>query len=390
MHVVLAGGGTAGHVHPALALADALRREDPSIGITFLGTQRGVETRAVPARGYGDCLALIPAVPLPRKLGASALALPRRVVGAVSTTGEILDRHGADVVVGFGGYVAAPAYLAAWLRRVPLVVHEANPYPGLANRLGARLTEWVGVAHADASLPHAERVGIPLSRSITSLDRAAGGVEARAHFGLRADLPTLLVFGGSQGARSLNRAAAGAAGHAQAAGIQVLHVTGVNNPVEVGADPSGPPYVTVPYVDRMELAYAAADFALCRAGALTCAELTAVGLPAGYVPFPFGNGEQQLNARPIVQAGGGVLVADRELTPDWIRDTVLPLLADPQRRARMSEAAAGLGYRQADAALARMALRAGARAGKRASQRSAARRAPGRGESESAATPERP
>lgn len=390
MHVVLAGGGTAGHVQPALALADALRREDPSIGITFLGTQRGLESRLLPARGYGDCLALIPAVPLPRKLQIGLLAIPRRVVGAVTTAGGVLDRLRADVVVGFGGYVAAPAYVAAWRRRVPIVVHEANPYPGLANRLGARLTEWVAVAHAETSLPRATHIGIPLSRSVAGLDRAAEGEAARAHFGLRADLPTLLVFGGSQGARSLNRAASGAAHDAQAAGIQVLHVAGVDNPVEVGADPAGPPYVIVPYVDRMELAYAAADFALCRAGALTCAELTAVGLPAGYVPFPFGNGEQQLNARPIVRAGGGVLVADHELTPDWIRHMVVPLLADPQRLARMSEAAAGLGYREADTALARMALQAGAQSGKRSSPRSAARATPAGGESESAEKPEAP
>ncbi len=356
MRVVLAGGGTAGHVWPALALADALCREDPSTEVTFLGTERGLETRLVPAGGYE--LALIPPVPLPRSLRPELFTLPTRMAGAVSATAGILDRVGADVVVGFGGYVATPAYFAARRRELPVVVHEANPYPGLANRLGARFAQRVTVAHAETELARAVHVGIPLRQSIVTLDRLREGDAARAHFGLRQDLPTLLVFGGSQGARSLNLAAAGAARDIAAAGVQVLHVTGPNKDVDVRTGPYGPPYVTVPYVERMDLAYAAADLALCRAGAMTCAELTAVGLPAAYVPLPFGNGEQRLNAQPIARAGGGLLVEDHELTPGWIRDTLLPVLADPDRVAEMSALASRLGRRDADVALARIVRQA--------------------------------
>lgn len=356
MHVVLAGGGTAGHIQPALALADALRRDDPGVGITFFGTERGLETRLVPARGYD--LALIPAVPLPRTLTADLLTVAPRMLGAVNTAAGILDRVGAAVVVGFGGYVATPAYFAARRRDVPIVVHEANPFPGLANRIGARFTKHVTVSHPETELAHASYVGTPLHRSIVTLDRFRAGDAARAHFGLRHDLPTLLVFGGSQGARSLNEAAAGAARDITAAGVQVLHVTGPNNTVDVDVEPGGAPYVTVPYVDRMDLAYAAADLALCRAGAMTCAELAAVGLPAGYVPLPVGNGEQRLNARPVVQAGGGLLVEDRDLTPEWIRDILVPVLSDPERVAQMSEMAAKLGRRDADVALARIVVQA--------------------------------
>lgn len=356
VHIVLAGGGTAGHIQPALAVADALRRDDPGIGITFLGTERGLETRLVPARGYD--LALIPAVPLPRTITPQLLTVAPRMLGAVNTAAGILDRVAADVVVGFGGYVATPAYFAARRRDVPIVVHEANPYPGLANRLGARFTHHVTVSHPETDLPNAKYVGTPLRDAILSLDRFREGDAARTHFGLRTDLPTLLVFGGSQGAQSLNRAAAGAAREITAAGVQVLHVTGPNNTVDVDPAPDRAPYVTVPYVDSMELAYAAADFALCRAGAMTCAELTAVGLPAGYVPLPVGNGEQRLNARPIAQAGGGLLVEDDELTPEWIRGTLLPVLADPDRVAEMSETASRLGRRDADVALARVVLQA--------------------------------
>ncbi len=162
----------------------------------------------------------------------------------------------------------------------------------------------------------------------------------------------LLVTGGSQGAQSLNRALYGAIGWLRSSGVQVLHVTGPHNAAEVAAGSAGAPYVPVPFVDRMDLAYAAADFALCRAGAMTCAELTAVGLPAAFVPLPHGNGEQRLNAAPIVAGGGGLLVDDAGLTPEWIRDVLLPVLLDIDRVANMSEAAAGLGRADADRALA--------------------------------------
>jgi UDP-N-acetylglucosamine--N-acetylmuramyl-(pentapeptide) pyrophosphoryl-undecaprenol N-acetylglucosamine transferase len=359
MRVVLAGGGSAGHIEPALALADALREADSSIEVTCLGTQRGLETRLVPLRGYE--LALIPAVPLPRSVTPRLLAVPGRMASAVHATGKVLEQpRRADVLVGFGGYVATPAYLAARRHNVPIVVHEANPTPGIANRLGARLTKHVFTGHPDAKLRGAQYVGIPIRREIADLDRFALGDKARAHFGLRPDLPVLLVTGGSQGARSLNRALAGAVGEIRAAGVQILHVTGPKNTGDI--QPSGAvlppgaggsvPYVAVPYVDRMDLAYAAADFALCRAGAMTCAELTAVGLPAAYVPLPIGNGEQRLNAQPIVARGGGLVVDDAELTAEWIKSVLLPVLTNIDQVAAMSEAAAALGRREADRTLA--------------------------------------
>lgn len=351
MRVVLAGGGTAGHIEPALALADALRREDPDTGITCLGTERGLENRLVPMRGYD--LALVPAVPLPRALTPRLLTVPGRLAGAINATAAILDRTGAQVLVGFGGYVATPGYLAARRRGIPIVVHEANPRPGLANRLGARLTHHVFTGHPDAQLPHAEFIGIPLRRELVQLDRFGLGDKARSHFGLRGDLPTLLVFGGSQGARSLNRAMFEAAPAFRQSGIQVLHAVGPKNATEPEDHTGeGVPYVTVPYIDRMDLAYAAADFALCRSGAMTCAELTAVGLPAAYVPLPIGNGEQRLNAEPVVAGGGGLLIDDADLTADWIARQVVPVLRDPDRVVRMSQAASRLARRDADRDLA--------------------------------------
>ena len=350
MRVLLAGGGSAGHIEPALALADALRRIDPGVEVTCLGTERGLETRLIPLRGYP--LELIPAVPMPRSVTPKLLMVPGRLAGAVNAAAAALDRTRAQVLVGFGGYVATPAYLAARRRKILIIVHEANPKPGLANRLGARFTTHVFTGHPDTQLRGGKYLGIPIRREIAELDRLGLGDKARAHFGLRPDLPVLLVTGGSQGARSLNAAVFGAAEWLRDAGVQVLHIIGPRNGQDAPATSSGVPYVATTFIDRMDLAYAAADFALCRAGAMTCAELTAVGLPAAYVPLPIGNGEQRLNALPVVQRGGGMLVSDAELTPEWIRDTLLPVLVNIDQVADMSEAAASLGRGDADRWLA--------------------------------------
>ncbi|OBA85228.1 undecaprenyldiphospho-muramoylpentapeptide beta-N-acetylglucosaminyltransferase [Mycobacteriaceae bacterium 1482268.1] len=353
--VVLAGGGTAGHVEPAMAVADALSLLVPDVRITALGTQRGLETRLVPERGYH--LELITPVPLPRKPTADLLRLPLRVRRAVAETRRVLDEVGADVVVGFGGYVAVPAYLAARGRRVPVVVHEANASAGWANKLGARSATRVLSAVADPGLPRAEVVGVPVRAAITSLDRAAERAKARAHFGFADDARVLLVFGGSQGARSLNRAVAAAAKDLAAAGISVLHAHGAKNTLDLPQPSDGdPPYVAVPYLDRMDLAYAAADLAICRSGAMTVAEVSAVGLPAVYVPLPIGNGEQRLNALPVVNAGGGLLVDDADLTPEYVGRTVAELLNDAPRLTAMTAAAALAGHRDAAQRVAEIAM----------------------------------
>ena len=359
--VVLAGGGTAGHIEPMLALADALRRRDGDLRITCLGTARGMETRLVPARGFD--LRLIPPVPLPRKPTVDLLRVPGRVRRAVVDARALLGELSADVVVGFGGYVALPAYLAARREKIPVVVHEQNALPGLANRIGARLAARVAVTAPGTPLHRAERVGMPLRRTIASLDRTAVRAEARAAFGLDADRPTLLVFGGSQGAQTLNRAVVAAAADLTAAGIQVLHARGPKNTdVTVPERPGGSaPYVLVDYLDRMDLAYAAADLALCRSGAVTVAELSAVGLPGAFVPLPIGNGEQRRNALPVVEAGGGLLVEDAELDVDWITGHLVPLLTDPEALAGYARHAAAAGVPDADERLADMVLEAAGR-----------------------------
>ncbi|MBZ5736815.1 undecaprenyldiphospho-muramoylpentapeptide beta-N-acetylglucosaminyltransferase [Nocardioides mangrovi] len=354
MRVLLAGGGTAGHTSPLLATADALRRLEPDGEITCLGTREGLEAHVVPAAGYP--LEVVPRVPLPRRPGADLFRVPGRLRAARAAALEIVDRTRPDVVVGYGGYVSVPAYLAARKRQVPLVVHEGNTLPGIANKLGARLTDHVATSFPDTRLRHGQYVGLPVRRMISTLDRAALRAEARAHFGLDPQGPVLLVTGGSQGARSLNRGVSGAAADLDAAGVQVLHVQGRHG----GAEPAATrtPYVVVDFVDRMDLAYSAADAVLCRAGSNTVVEVSGLGLPAIYVPLPIGNGEQALNAQPVVDAGGGLMVADADLTPDWVRAHVPGLLTDPERLRAMSAAAAGLIPLDADEKLARMVLEA--------------------------------
>ncbi|WP_092865337.1 undecaprenyldiphospho-muramoylpentapeptide beta-N-acetylglucosaminyltransferase [Quadrisphaera sp. DSM 44207] len=363
MSVLLAGGGTAGHVSPLLALADALCRRDERTAVLALGTAEGLESRLVPARGHR--LALVPRAPLPRRPSGDVLRLPGRLRSAVRAAEEALDAvgpDGADVVVGFGGYVATPAYLAARRRGVPVVVHEQNARPGLANRLGARLTRHVAVTFDGTPLPGAVTTGMPLRPEVAHLDRAALREEARTRFGLDQQAPVLLVTGGSLGAQRLNTAVSAAAADLVAAGVQVLHLTGAGKAVApAGLPPEGAGravYRGLEFTDRMDLAYAAADLALCRSGAGTVCELTAVGLPAVYVPLPIGNGEQRLNALPVVAAGGGLVVEDAALTATWVGGPLLDLALDPGRLAAMAAASAAAGVRDGDERLADLVERA--------------------------------
>lgn len=354
--VVLAGGGTAGHISPLLAIAEAIVAERPGTRITAVGTAAGMETRLVPAAGFE--LRTIDRVPMPRRPSVDLLRLPARLVRAVRQAREVITEAEADVVVGVGGYVSTPVYVAARLARVPVVIHEANAKPGLANRLGARVAARVAVAFDGTALPGAVLVGMPMRRGVADLDRAAERDGARAALGLDPERPTLIVTGGSSGAASLNRAVAAAAPALTRAGLQVLHITGRGKQVlgNDGALLSVPGYHQVEYVDGMERVYAAADLLIARAGAATVSEIGAVGLPAILVPLAHGNGEQKLNARSLVADGGAILVDDADFTMQWIIDAVVPLVSDPYRLGIMSTASYAQGVRDADRRMADLVL----------------------------------
>ncbi len=344
MHVVLAGGGTAGHTSPLIATAQRLTARHPEVDVVAIGTRKGLETRVVPEAGLA--LELIDPVPLPRGLRPELARVPLRLARAVSQARRVLRTHRADVVVGFGGYVATPVYLAARLSRIPIVVHEQNAIPGVANRLGARLTSRVAVTFPGTPLPHARVIGLPLRDAITGLDRRALAPAARTEFGLEEGLPTLLVSGGSQGARSINTAVEGAYPELIGRGIQVLHVLGPKNfrtdmrPVVDQA--TGASYRPVAYVDAMEKAYAVADLMLGRSGAGTVMETIAVGLPTVLVPLPFGNGEQARNADALVAAGGAIRLPDADCGAERLVELIAPLITDPDRLAAMRTAGRGM------------------------------------------------
>jgi len=337
---LLAGGGTAGHVNPLLAVADALRERDPSATILVLGTAEGLESRLVPERGYE--LLIVDKVPFPRRPNAQAAAFPARFRRAIAQVRAHIRQHGIDIVVGFGGYASAPAYVAARRERVPFVVHEANAKPGLANVLGARAAAGVGVAFAGTPLRGSEVVGMPLRREVITLDRAARRAEAAEYFGLDADRPVLLVFGGSLGAQRLNDALADSWRDILAAGWQLLHVTGERSDLP---DPGVPGYALRRYIDRMDLAFALADLIVSRSGSATVSEISALGIPALYVPYSVGNGEQRLNAGSAVAAGAAQLLDDATFDGDAVRRIVVPLLGDRDRIRRMAEAAETAGTR---------------------------------------------
>lgn len=337
---LLAGGGTAGHVNPLLAVADRIRQRDPDATVLVLGTKEGLEARLVPERGYE--LLTIERLPFPRRPGRAALVFPGRFRRAVETTKRYLRERKVDVVVGFGGYASAPAYRAARALGLPLVIHEANARPGLANRLGARYTRHVGIVFPETRLRSSTLVGMPLRREIEELDRAASRPAAVSFFGLDPAKPTLLVTGGSTGARSINHAMFDSIDSILAAGWQVLHIAG--NRSELPESPSAD-YHIVKYCERMELALAAADLAVARSGSVTLSEFAAVGLPAVFVPYPVGNGEQRYNAADAVKAGGALLIDDTAFNPAWIRTTLLPLLSDRAAVERMSTAIAQVGRR---------------------------------------------
>jgi len=327
-----------------IATAEAIKLVCPQAELLCVGTSKGLETTVVPAAGLP--LRLIPPVPLPHRMCVDVLKLPWRLWRATVQAGAILREFGADVVAGFGGYVSLPVYLAARRARVPVVVQEQNVLPGLANKIAARFAAAVLTSFPGTPLRGAEFVGMPVRRAITDLaarGRSADNAAPRDAFGLPHQGPVLLVSGGSQGARTLNEAVAGARDRLLQAGISVLHVWGSLNfpegaPVVEAA--GGARYVPWRFVDEMAQAYAAADLMLARSGASTVTETGSVGLPCIFVPWPHGNGEQQRNAASLVDAGAGLLVHDADMTPDNLVAMVLPLMGDAARLQAMGQAAA--------------------------------------------------
>lgn len=355
--IVLAGGGTAGHTSPLIATAEQLH-ELAAVDILCIGTPKGLESKVIPEAGLR--LALIPPVPLPRRISADLLTLPTQVNSAVREARRLLREHLAQVVVGFGGYVSLPVYLAARREKIPLVAHEGNAVPGVANRVAAGLTQHVVTTFPDTKLPHAHRIGLPVRSAIAGLDRSAHRAEGRIKFDLPSTGPVLLVSGGSQGARSLNRATFESIEQLLADGISILHVLGPANltgeTTPIDHPQSGAVYRPVGYVDEMGLAYSAADLMLGRSGAGTVMETAIIGLPTIFVPLPHGNGEQARNADFLIEVNAAVVVPDAELSAQRLLAEVMALIFDPDRLNSMSRLSRDLAPAGAAKTLAELVL----------------------------------
>ncbi len=337
MKFVLAAGGSAGHVYPAINTARAILDLDPSADITIMGTDRGLDTTLVPPTGLA--LELLPSAPFPRKLNGQALAFTPKFIKSVRLARKFMKENRTDVVIGFGGYASAPAYLAAKSLGLCIIVHEANSTAGLANKLGAKLTPHVA-AMFDGVISGARVIGMPLSNDIVDLDRHQNRIIAREFFNLPQSGPVLLVFGGSQGAQSINSTIEAALPALLAAGVSVLHSVGAANLREERkiSDVSGAVYLQVPFINCMDLAYSAADLVVARAGAMSVAEIATVGIPAVFVPLTVGNGEQKRNARKLIQSGAAREIENSAFNPDVIVREILPLISDPHKLAQMEAA----------------------------------------------------
>jgi len=349
MRIVVAGGGTAGHVFPGLAAAEALRSAGHDVG--FVGTEHGQEARAVPDAGFA--FSAVPARPLKRQLSVETLTAPVVAASAVRACRPIV--RDADVVLGMGGYASVSAVLAARREHVPVVLHEQNAVPGLANRALGRLARAVALSFADAAdfFPRGVRTvltGNPVRPRILAVatDREALSATAFAELGLEAGRRTVVVFGGSLGALHLDRATVGAARLLSGRGdLQILLIAGEEH---VEAVRRGLPERSallvrlLGYLDRMELAYAAADLVVSRAGATTVAELAACGLPAILVPYPYATANhQEANARALQRAGGASLLLDDQLDADALVTRLLGLVDHDERLAAMGERSAAFG-----------------------------------------------
>ena len=356
MRAILAGGGTGGHVIPALAIANELKK---SYGaeVLFIGTARGIENRLVPVAGYPLQLVRVGALKNVTLMtrAKTAFDLPR----AVWDAGRMLNEFSPDVVIGVGGYASGPAMLAAVVKHIPTLAFEPNVVPGFANRVVARFVSGAAVHFEETAkyFRRAEVTGVPVRQAFFEIQEKRGGV------------PTLLVFGGSQGAHAINEAMFRCLPELrrQAPGIHIIHQTGERDYNDAVAayrsfDESGMGEAAevFKFIEDMPAAFARADLIVCRSGASTVAEITAAGKPAIFVPFPrAADDHQRVNAEALAREGAAVVVEESKLEGVWLAETIAASLGDPSRLARMSEAARALAHPYAARDIAALAARVG-------------------------------
>lgn len=328
--IVFAGGGTAGHIEPALAVARVWKAHNPNDSITFLGTSGGLENELVPAAGFN--LTNIPKVSISRKPSPSWLRIPADLFASVNACHAILKS--SDLLVGFGGYVSAPAYIAARVLGVPSVIHEANAKPGWANRLGALFTPYLAVAYGvnKGLFTDALITGLPLRKDVSEAlnvaesDWIKARQNAKARLGVQAQQVLVFIMGGSQGSVALNLVVEQALPVLAQKNICVIHSVGRRNELPSANDL----YRPLPYVDSMADMYLASDLIIARSGAVTCSEFRALGRYALFVPLPVGNGEQFHNAQGLVADGRAEMIDQSDFTASYLTSHIDSLLKSAQ------------------------------------------------------------
>jgi UDP-N-acetylmuramate--alanine ligase len=367
LSIVLSGGGTAGHVIPLLATAAAIKRSNPDTQIRIIGTQEGLETSLVPLAGFD--ISYIPKVPFPRSVNVDVFRFPHKFFHSVNAAKNILLETKADVLAGFGGFVSTPAYIAAHRLGVPIVLHEQNASAGLANKLGATWADRILTTYPNTALSWRskhELIGLPMRESIVEFARNFPERRpelrkiAAENFGFNPNEKTLLIMGGSLGALAINDNAVEAA-EVLTKKVQVIHIAGDGKTDSVlatleGRDDILRKYIVLNYSDQMEFIYSLADFVVARAGAGTVSELTALGLPAAYIPLSVGNGEQRKNVAESVSVGSAITIDQKSLTPAFFEETVLNIMMDDKRLEKMHEAAAQISRIDASDKIANIVL----------------------------------
>jgi UDP-N-acetylglucosamine--N-acetylmuramyl-(pentapeptide) pyrophosphoryl-undecaprenol N-acetylglucosamine transferase len=330
MKILFAGGGTAGHVEPALAVARAWREKYPHDEILFIGTESGLESTLVPTAGFS--LHHIPKVSIARRLSPSLLKVPAQLFRSINSTRKLLA--GVDCAIGFGGYVSGPLYFAALMKRTPFVIHEQNARAGWANRVGAHWTRFCALSYpvSNRVFRKAELTGLPLRVDVLSAlqsasrdwqsAREAAKREITKKYGLKSNQPLIFIFGGSQGSQAINKVIDEA--RSNLTEVSILHGVGKNNPIP----PAGDSYVALPYIDEMAQCYLAADLLIARSGAVTCAEAAALARFSLFIPLPVGNGEQALNAASLVDAGRALILEQSQFTATWLHKNITSLVEE--------------------------------------------------------------
>lgn len=357
MRVVMAGGGTGGHIFPAVAIAERIKEIDPEAEILFLGSEERMESRIVPKLGFR--FVPIKSAPLPRSPSPKAIVNLVKLVRGVSEAVELMRDFRPDAAVVTGGYVCAPVSIASAILKIPLFIQEQNALPGLANRMAALWAEavFLGFEEAIEFLPRRKAVvtGNPIRR-LNRVERE----EALSRLGLRPELRTIFVMGGSQGAGSISDAVIGALNRLSELGVQLIHQTGARDleRVRKAYELAGIEAVVEPFFEDMGLIYSAADLMISRAGGMTIAEMTSFGLPAILIPFPYAAGDhQRLNALSLQRAGAAILIPEDELSPSRLAEAIGSILSDEGRLSRMREASLRLGRPEAAAEIVEIILR---------------------------------